>query len=332
MKNHSITFFITGFLFTVTMYFTFSCKEDSDHQLFYQDRVTSSSYYKNDSLKSAHAIQYLNDRINLVRSCYYHTEEDSLKTEMVYQDENTIEQVICFYFGTQWYEVEKILMQMEYGKIVRIEDRYFDGSYWDYYYKMEYSYTSGNLTEEVLYYHEFSSWTPEEKISYEYDGNKPVRAIYYDYDNEWVMKYKEEACYSGDKTDSINGFVYIDSSFYQDTRYEYLYTEDRLTNIQVYLFDDEWDYSGDVTFTYNSHGKLETEELNRPTFSERYEYTYEEGLGNFSQCLMPGGGLVTVKFYPAPVKSSPASFKRKSDGPDMFKKPIFDHQTSSKPK
>ena len=328
MQNHSFTYCIVSSLLITVLCGTGSCKKDSDNQTASQYRLTASNYYENDTLKTADAFQYLGDRINLVRSCYYTTEEDSIKTEIEYKDENNIEQVSYFKFASQWYAIEKILMQKQNGRLVRVEDRYFDGSYWDDMFKMEYSYTSGNLTEEVLYYHEFSSWTPEEKISYEYEGGKPARAFYYDYDNDWVMNYKEDASYTGDKIESITGYIYVDSSFSTDARYEYQYTGNLLMNIKVHLYNAGWEYAGDMAFTYDSHGKLETESAIGSTFSKKYEYTYEEGVGNFAQFVLPGGGLIPVKAYPVPVKSSPASFNRRTNGSEMFKSRTFGNQTS----
>jgi hypothetical protein len=87
--------------------------------------------------------------------------------------------------------------------------------------------------------------------------------------------------------------------------------------INAYGCDEGWQYSGDVTFTYNPHFKLEKEEMNMPTFSNRYEYTYEEGLGNYTQLLMPGGGLVPVKYYPAPVKSAKVNLPQGHGGTEI---------------
>jgi YD repeat-containing protein len=305
MKTNTLLVRPAIIIFIIINLLSGSCKKDNNNNEDINYRITNRSFYNNDTLSSVAAYLYTDIKITSVKYFYYSNRGDSIKTKIEYPDESTVAQETYIYYIGVWYPFKKYIIEYQDGKIQSTVTYYLDGSYWSPDYKEEYQYSGEKLSEEVWYYYEYSAWVPDFKISYLYSGDLVTVANYFDYNNDWQIVGKDEAIFTGDKIDQVVGYACAEDTIFEQYKYKFNYLGSLLTRIDAfYYFNSYWDTIGEYSFTYDAHGNLTSEASSDEVSSQKIEYAYEIGQGNYLQLISPGGGLISYSSYPSPTKFS----------------------------
>jgi hypothetical protein len=174
------------------------------------------------------------------------------------------------------------------GNIVSIKDYYLDGS-WILGYESTYTYSSGKLMLiSSIEYGDVSNY--EDKYTFSYDGDVLTAQVH---------TYK-----SGDAWTNCH-------------KYAYTFTSGKISTINYYYHDGSaWVDSGYEDFLYDDHGNL----IEVSDETDRTEYTYEEGNGNFR---MIAESMDYEYMYPTPNKKS-QSLEKNFHGTHKFNPlPLF---------
>lgn len=250
--------------------------------LMYDDGVlTDSATYKYQGNKLSEGVDYSN---------YY---QDPVRDFYNYPDENSM--VVTSFNNTQKYEYSYLNRQMT-GML--LSD--LSHNIWEPQQHNTYQYQDGKLVEEIWYFGSSEGLKPGTKFTYEYEGSKIIRSsIYYAYNSSWQESIKEESIYTGNLITKIIQYAYSDSVYTEFTYIDLQYDGSLLTGYFFYFTNgNELELS--YVFSYDDHGNMVIQES--PERSERIEYVYEEGKGNFQQLSRPGGGISGNFVLPWPTK------------------------------
>jgi hypothetical protein len=276
-------------------------KDDTKPENF---RLTERRYYEYNILTLSNSFHYTGNKMDFKRD-FYHSDDDidSLKGIVEYPDEQLLQIERQFYFSGSYYPIDKYTYFYENGRTKQMEILGFDGSYWDHLATYDFQYSGDRLTEETWQYYDHGSLVPELKMTYEYNSSHLSTVTYFDFSYDWIVAAKEEAAYTEGKVSQVIYYEFQDSTFREDSKFNYHYAGKRLKNIGIYEFDGyNWDSAGAISFTYDSYGNLTSEYFLNGVESRKIEYEYEEGEGNYQQIILPGGGFLSLDPYPEPTK------------------------------
>jgi hypothetical protein len=243
--------------------------------------LMDSATYKYQGNKLSEGVDYSNNYQDPVQGFYNYPDENSM--------------VVISFNNTQKYEYTYLNGQMT-GML--LSD--FNNNIWEPQQQNTYQYLDGKLVEEIWYFGADEGLKPSKKYIYEYEGSKIIRSrIYFAYNSIWQETIKEEAIYTGDLITKIIRYAFSDSVYIDYNYIDLHYDGSLLTGYYYYLTNgNELDFS--YVFTYDDHGNMVIRES--PERSERIEYVYEEGKGNFQQLSQPGSGISGDFVLPWPSK------------------------------
>lgn len=267
------------------------CKEDNNNNDTTSFRLIGLSLYDNGILTDSAVYKYEGDKLSegVDYSNYY---QNPVNGYYSYPDENSM--VVNSFNNTQKYEYTYLNGQMT-GML--LSD--LTGNVWEPQLQNTYQYQDGKLVEEIWYFGSDERLKPSKKFTYEYEGSKIVRSRIYTYISGWQEMIKEEAVYTGDLITKIIRYAYSDSAYIDYNYIDLHYDGTLLTGYYFYLSNgNELDLS--YICTYDDHGNMVIRES--PELSERIEYVYEEGKGNFHQLNRPGDGILGNFVLPWPTK------------------------------
>ncbi len=201
-------------------------------------------------------------------------------------------------------------------------------------------YYSGDKLEEMIFYDYdegyTGAWRPYRKLTWTFDQERIKEKLSYTYaDASWSLRFKAIYEYTGNLWTAVTNLKYINESWDTVACTVLLYQEGRLSEVDVYEFDNEcgWslneqyliEYEGnrlsemiinesagdslmwDRTFyvTYNEHGKpamYTVDYICCPT--EIMQMTYEEGRGNFYRATQELSNYILWPWFPSPGKNN----------------------------
>ncbi len=154
-------------------------------------------------------------------------------------------------------------------------------------------YENDLLTMETWSWYDSTGYFPSTKIDYQYEGNKLKQTTHsYNLGGAWQIEGGEVATYSGDTLQTIMYSQYSDGSYFESYKYELTSSTQLVTKIEMFMNSGgNWEPAGILTYTYDAHGNLLSDFYTDEGFSDKTDYTYEQGKGNFSQFNFMVGGI-----------------------------------------
>jgi hypothetical protein len=263
------------------------CSKDDDGPGTNQ-RIKVSNYYYDGELGTSTEIKYNSEKITLMKCTYYSYQgsSDYWKIEVSYPMQDSIIESMYYWDTDIWRPLSKKVTEFQNGLLIRTTSAYPDNNgNWVDENKYEYLYNDTKLMEMVHY----SGGNLNDKTIYEYDGSRLAQATVYSYDEDWILSGKDTLFYSGELIDSLLGYNYKDGVKLPDHKYEYLFEQGLLKNIDIYEDDStSWSYIEHYFFTYNDHGNITGWWHERGGSTYNYEYIYENASGNYTQFNAPG--------------------------------------------
>lgn len=266
---------ITPFLFLA------SCKK-SDNQnnsagkpyRIIQENIISSdgdnydTYYKYDG-----------DRISMINASINGTE--TRKELINYEGDNTISRIISYFDDGNWIYNGKMIYSMENAELKEIISYSYEKSDWYLHDREQFSYLEGNLSEDLVSHYEDGNWLFSYKTLYEYNGDKPMRAIGYEYTGIWEKGWKSEISYDGSSIDYIVDYRCFNEIFEPIGKLDLKYENGRIIEIIYFHYDGIiWSEYGKLEYGYDPNGNLISINDIYDSGTTRIEFLYEEGVGN----------------------------------------------------
>jgi hypothetical protein len=218
--------------------------------------------------------------------------QDPIREYYTYPDENSM--VATSFNNTQKYEYTYLNGQMTEMLLSNL-----NSNIWEPELQITYHYQDGKLFEEIWYLGSDEGLKPSKKYNYEYEGTKIIRSKIYAYISGWQEMVKEEAIYTGNLITKIMRYAYSDSVYYDFNYIDLQYNGTLLTGYYYYITNGNV-LNLSYVYTYDADGNVVIRES--PAQSERIEYIYEKGNGNFQQLSQPGGGIGGGFTLPWPTK------------------------------
>jgi hypothetical protein len=158
----------------------------------------------------------------------------------------------------------------------------------------------------IVYSYNAGNWQNDQKWEIEYSGSHPTQSIFYAYETGWNQHSKDIFSYSGTVPDNITDYKFDGAIFNQTNRHVLVYDNNLISKISDYFYSNgTWNGSGYTTYEYDSNGNLTAEILVNKNFdSDRIEYNYEAGQGNYRQIedIWEDDEYLNNHIYPHAVK------------------------------
>jgi hypothetical protein len=280
-----------------------TCKKDKDSETNY--RVIASNDYYNNVLTANNLMVYQGEKISLIQGYDLSSKGDSTKTEFDYPDASTIVATGYYQVGNEWNLESKNEYKHAGNNITQTIIYVYDEFGMTPYIKVDFQYQNDKLAEEIYSLYDAGTWYPFTKVSYTYDGNKAIQSqVTMDWGDGWEIAYKEVATYNGAELVNIIEYDYSEGVYTESYKYEFLYVNGQIKQIDFFYFEENWISDGSNNYTYDDFGNLASM---GESGDYKTEYTYEQAKGNLDQILFASGGISGLA-YPIPVKSVNPSF------------------------
>lgn len=279
----------------VLMFLVSACKKDKNDDLQkFTHRIISDKYYYNNLLESETAYEYTGEKLTTITEDPGTDEESEIL--LSYPNENTI-----IATGSDIGTVTFTLSNNLVTEIVDAND-----------YKYTTSYNSENQIENTKEYDYDGGWTLSYEQDYTYSSGKLVLRTGIEYggtegnwENKYVYTYNGEELIEELHTYKSPGGVWTDCH-----KYAFTYSNGKISKrTHYYKSETSWVENYYEEFLYDTYGNL-IKSFEDGDNSDRMEYTYEEGNGNFRQIFENS----EYEFgYPIPNKKSQISVREIND-------------------
>lgn len=285
-----------------------TCKKDEDTSSP-KYRVIASTDFSDNVQSMSNQMIYQNDKLTEVLGYTYDIKEDSIKTLVVYPDNNSIVATGYSKVGGAWLPDSKVEYEFQSDLLTQI---IFYSSFeksLEPFLKYSFQYQSSKITEERVSLFDSLDWFDLQKVTYSYEGNNFKQAIHSaNWTGSWAIAYKEVVTYTGNEIDSILQSDYYDNGgggYVDSYKYKYHYTNGLIARIDMFAYDgsSSWLPDGSWNFTYDANGNLISMSNQNSSGTEKTDYIYEEGKGNLGQIYFMSGGIAD-QVMPMPTKSS----------------------------
>lgn len=266
-----------------------ACKKKDSGSTGFTHRIISEKSYSNDVLQGEGTYEYTGNKLSSILSTSGNWTSEYLIT---YPQANKINVSYSETDGTNTYDGTAVIT-LENDRVIEVLDGPED--------KTTISYNSDGTIASTKYYYLDGTWILSDESTFTYNSGKLVLIYMIEYgDVNYEDKYTFS--YNGDVLkDQVH--TYLEGEVWNNChKYSYTFTADKVSKINYYYFDgSSWADNGYEEFSYDSHGNLvETTDF-YGDYTDRYEYTYEEGQGNFRQIFE---NLEYDYMYPMPNKKS----------------------------
>ena len=266
-----------------------ACKKKDSGSTGFTHRIISEKYYSNDVLQGEGTYEYTGNKLTSMSGT---SDNWTYEYTITYPAGNKINVDYSETDGVNPYE-STIVLTLENEKVVEVLDGTED--------KYTYSYNSDGTVASYKEYYLDGSWILGYESTYTYNSGKLalIHSIEYG-DVNWEDKYTFS--YDGDVlTDQVHTYKEGDA-WTNCHKYAYTFTSGKISNIAYTYFDGSaWVSSGNDEFSYDEHGNLIEMIYSSDNYTDRSEYTYEEGNGNFR---MIAESMEYEYMYPLPNKKS----------------------------
>jgi hypothetical protein len=305
MINNVFLIRIIAVILLITLLLSLGCTKD-DNKLGSVNRVTKLSYFENDEIKWIYEYGYKNEKMVATdATIYIDGAPYKSKWEITYPSQDSI---ISLFTTSGNFPNSREILELQDGLTIRqSEADLVDPGVWKTDLLYEYTYISGQLTEEREY-HGGEGSIPDlyiiyKKSTYEYEGNKLIRSLYYSMNGESILSGEDSISYIGDKLDVRIYYTINDVVKTESKKYIYFYEDNLLTQMDYY----EKDYLGNWTleenhfFAYNEFGNLVSRSIQlAPGAVVKYVCEYEGGKGNYRHFIFPHDDFWNPLILPIP--------------------------------
>ncbi len=290
------------------------CRKDEDTRTK-EFRVTGYSMYTNGTLEARLSIEYANDRIVAMHESYPlsgNTLLEQYRTLVAYPDDSHGIMVWSYLDSeNKWVEESRDELTFLQGSLSESVNSFHNGVTWVNSSKFSREFEGEKLIRSTNYDYDDGNWVPEDKAEFQYDGEILQSVMEYSYgSNQWMPGYRSVITYKGDLYDYITESSLEGSAWADEYRMIFRYEGDQVIRIDDYDFvSGEWIQSGgSVTYTYDDNGNVATWTEESESGTDRIEFTYEEGSGNWLQLIESQGGdsdWLYLHATPMPAKAKP---------------------------
>ncbi len=248
--------------------------------------------------------EYEGDKMSLVHS--FHDDHELSRSEIAYPDKNTIELLASSYNDSAWHDSYKMVFKLAGNQVTEIENYGTDHGTLELYSKGTYNYNNGHLVEFISYSLESDNWISTLKAVYEYNGNRHIQTTEYHYFNdEWQESDKIEITYNGNHVDTVHYYDFEDGSFIEEGKIAFIYEGDLIKEYTAYSNGSgSWTNDFTVQYTYDSFNNLSSVNVQNSDYTDKIEYYYEQGNGNYVQFNDFYSFYLYGTIFPHPTKNS----------------------------
>jgi hypothetical protein len=302
MRNHN-KIFLFLFLLSGITFFVACKKDDNSPQVNY--RIIASNYYSNDTLTSHYVYEYEGERMKTKWRYGFGDQMDTSRTEIEYPTSQGV--IITEYRNEtgEWHESIRIELDFQNDRISEQISNTFNSGSWEPLIKITWQYENGKVIEIIHHSYQSGNFRATVKIDYEYSKGEIERLLlYHNSVSGWYLTWKEEYVYDGGKVKTITGYDYFDDVFHESVKYEFAYMGSEMMSMDMFIFKDgNWGPKVETwNYLFNSTGNLISYSVLRGNETDKFDYNYEEGKGNYQQLFYYPIGQ-TYDILPGPTKS-----------------------------
>jgi hypothetical protein len=166
--------------------------------------------------------------------------------------------------------------------------------------KTTFAYNSDGTVNKISSYYYTTTWILSSEMTYTYTSGKLTQVSTIGYSGTTTSESKYVYSYTGDELkDEIHSYKQTGGTWVESYKYAYTYTSGKISQIaEYYKSGTAWTLSSSTDFTYDSDGNL----IKESSSTDRTEYIYEDGSGNF--LLLSNSFGDNNYLYPTPHKKS----------------------------
>lgn len=272
---------IIGF-FSILFLLSACEKDETDEETNTSSRIKQMIEYKDGSPFMKKVFEYTDEKIILMIEYIYsdsNTWGYSKKSEISYPSENEIK-IIEYEYDNSWIESSKTEITLLNGYRNEVYLYKFENNIWIPAWTYEYIYLENKITKEISYIHGADSAQKALIIDYFWNGDKAF------YKNVFIPDYSNFLLARSDTIfyESYNDTLHLIYDLLANKPVEKMkkiFNGDKIdSEIFLNYFNNNWFEFMNLTYTYNSQGKLVKEDKIYWEVESYTEYSYEVGKGN----------------------------------------------------
>jgi hypothetical protein len=299
LKKASLLFLLLPVFLLVT------CKKDDNENSGNGYRIIKTVYSMEGVQDDSTLYEYQGDKLSLVR--VYIDGYEFERMEITYPEINTMEKLVSYFHDSTWYVDYKYVYIFDGNQVIEVDFYGMSTGTLVLSGKTTISYNHGNLAELISYYYESGKWAPVDSTVYAYDGTNQYQSVLYRYFNEeWQESEKYVILYQGNQADTLHYYDYENGSFMEVSKVGFTYQGELMSEYTAYSYDNgTWKDEGSVQYTYDSHNNLASATLQDGESTDKVEYYYEQGNGNYDQIMVYYSFNSLIPILPHPSRNSP---------------------------
>ena len=275
-----------------------ACKKKDDGTLTFDHRIISSSSYFNNVLEDKTTFEYSGNKISKATSSEYSNgiSSGSEVYNFTYPSATTIHGTSSSTSGNQT-TTGTVDITLSNNRVT--ESIMVSGSEKN---KTTFTYNSDGTVNKISSYYFTTTWVLSSDMTFTYTSGKLTQLSTIGYSGTTTSESKYVYSYTGDELkDEIRSYKQTGGTWVESNKSVYTYTAGKISKIaEYYKSGTTWMASSSQDFTYDSDGNL----IKESSTTDRTEYTYEKGSGNYLIFVNAFGD--NNYLYPTPHKKSHA--------------------------